>query len=316
MKLKFLGLNTPLAFDFSNSKKWRENKKDNTVELIDVDIEKDRLETTATIEVITKKINKEGTQEQADNSKLWIKGVANAAIVDRVDEQLDPRGLILDDYQKNPTLLAHHSYYHPVGQVELITIENDGVFFEAWIGDTSVAELTPMQLEIRSLVKQGILKTVSVGFIPKKIKRASYNDKGEIVEPMVIESWDLLELSIVAVPCNQDSVFTVKQLNEKVTTESILNEIKTSLSVIANGQKRIVELSEGIVKTLSEKAPPVDPPKEDEEDEEEKSKPKDEEEEKAKPKEDDEQEKRFKKLEDSVKQIAEAITVLSKAIAK
>lgn len=144
-----------------------------------------------------------------------IQGVANANIVDRVDERLDPRGCMVQSYLKNPQLLAHHCYHYPIGQVTTLNIEEGGVTFGGWVGDPSKAPLTAMQIEMRSLLAQGIIRTVSVGFIPLKIRAPLYNNNGGLEEALVIEQWELLEISLVAVPCNQDSLIeVVKHLDE------------------------------------------------------------------------------------------------------
>ena len=154
------------------------------------------------------------TNKLNPEERLKIAGVANANIVDRVQERVDPRGLDATDFLRNPQLLAHHSYYCPVGQVEVLDPQDDGVKFDGWVGDPAAVggpqNLTDMQKEMRSLVAQRVLKTVSIGFIPHKFQAPIYDDRGNLVEPLVILSWELLELSIVAIPCNQLSIFEIR----------------------------------------------------------------------------------------------------------
>jgi HK97 family phage prohead protease len=173
---------------------------------------------------------KSETKYYNPDERLIIAGVANANIVDRTDEILNPAGVDVRNFQKSAILLADHMYFtrEAIGQVTEIKPEDDGVKFEAWIGDPKAAPLTDLQKDIRRLVAQGILKTVSVGFIPKKIKAPVYDDEMRIVEPPVIENWELLELSVVAVPCNPDATFEMKTLthylkafNEKQKSEPI-----------------------------------------------------------------------------------------------
>ena len=187
--------------NLKDDKKWASTDDGKTFKLIAPDIEKDKQYAYAEIK---------SAKAMDPAERLQITGIANANIMDRMQERLDPVGVDLQHYLKNAILLAHHSYYHPIGQVDAIEIQEDGVHFSGWIGDPSKAKLTPMQEEIRSLVSQGILKTVSVGFIPKKVRAPLYNEAGNLEEPCVIEQWELLELSVVAVPCNQDSVFQVR----------------------------------------------------------------------------------------------------------
>ena len=194
------------------------------------------------------------TKAYSPDEKLWISGMANANIVDRVDERLDPRGLDVVDYMKNRQLLAHHSYHHPIGQVSELNVTEQGVEFLAWVGDPALADLTDMQKEIRSLVAQGILKTVSVGFIPKKIRAATFDDNGRLLEPTVIEAWELLELSIVAIPCNQDSIFEIRGYqNEKshANLADISSTDNQSLNNTSSGSDSVAK------KNTKEDAPPA-----------------------------------------------------------
>lgn len=143
-------------------------------------------------------------------AKLFIAGMANAKEIDRMNEVCNPTGVQTDAFVKNAVLLYQHNHSCPIGLVTMIRPEDNGVHFEAWVGDPAAAPLTKMQDEVRSLVSQRVLKAVSVGFIPHKIRMPSYNERGDIVEPAMIEEWELLELSIVSVPCNAGALFDLK----------------------------------------------------------------------------------------------------------
>lgn len=215
------GFSSTKYFDFKAKDRWTK-LQDGSYSLASPDLEKDRLFAFGEIKVV------EEQRAIKEGKKLYIAGVANANIIDRMSERLDPVGIELEYYSKNSQLLAHHSYYHPIGQVEDITPEEDGIKFRAWIGDPEKAELTPMQKEIRSLVSQGILRTVSVGFIPKKIRAPLFDDQGNMTEPMVIEKWELLELSVVAVPCNQDSTFETLDVQRASQAKKLSVALKQS----------------------------------------------------------------------------------------
>ncbi len=229
MSLKFLSFRRdPLkSFDFADKAKWQD-VGGGSFKLLKPDMKKDRMFAAGTVKAL----------KQVDPSeRLYISGIANANIVDRMQERLDPRGIEVADYLKNAQLLAHHSYYHPVGQVEQLEIQEDGVHFRGWIGDPVKGELTEMQKEVRSLVSQGILKTVSVGFIPKKVRAPLFDDQGNMTEPCVIESWELLELSVVSVPCNQDSVFEMRGYqneNASATVDGSKSQVKDIFSQMAS----------------------------------------------------------------------------------
>jgi HK97 family phage prohead protease len=148
--------------------------------------------------------------------RLVIAGMANANIVDRMDERVDPKGGVFTDFMKNPVLLADHMYWSSsvIGAVESLSPEDAGTGFEAVVGDPTKAPLTETQEEIRSLIAQGFIKTVSIGFIPLKIQAPEFDDEGKLIKEAVILQWSLLELSVVAVPANPDATFEMKQLVE------------------------------------------------------------------------------------------------------
>lgn len=149
------------------------------------------------------------------DDKLYIDGMANANVEDRMNEIVNPAGCDVRSYVRNPILLSDHMYHssYAIGIVEELRIEGDGVHFTAYIGDPSLGQLTDKQKEIRSLVAQKILKTVSIGFIPKEITVPEWDEEtGKMISPAKIEKWEMLELSIVPVPANQDSVFDIKTL--------------------------------------------------------------------------------------------------------
>jgi hypothetical protein len=149
------------------------------------------------------------------DDKLYIDGMANANVEDRMNEIVNPSGCDVRSYVRNPILLSDHMYHssYAIGIVEELRIEGDGVHFTAYIGDPSLGQLTDKQKEIRSLVAQKILKTVSIGFIPKEITVPEWDEEtGKMISPAKIEKWEMLELSIVPVPANQDSVFDIKTL--------------------------------------------------------------------------------------------------------
>ena len=159
-----------------------------------------------------------GETKQFDPSmdRLEIAGIANANIIDRMDERLDPKGVDTTNFNKNRVLLSDHMYFNKsvIGRVTSVVPEHDGVHFDAFVGDPSKGALTDTQKDIRNLILQGLIQTVSVGFIPHKIQAPSFDDEGKLLDPAVILIWELLELSVVAVPANAGSTFEMRQIAE------------------------------------------------------------------------------------------------------
>jgi hypothetical protein len=144
---------------------------------------------------------------------LWMAGTANANVVDHYEERVEPAGLDDSVFKTNNILLGDHAYINDraLGLVPKFWPEADGIKFEAWVGDPGLGPLTTYQQTVRTLIVQKILKTVSIGFLPKKIKAPLFNDEGDKIENAVIEQWLQLELTVTPVPANAGSLFEAKR---------------------------------------------------------------------------------------------------------
>jgi len=163
-----------------------------------------------------------------EKDRLEISGTANAKIIDRMDEVVLPEGLDAKNFLKNPVLLSDHMYFTQsvIGSVTLLRPESEGIMFDAFIGDPRKARLTENQTDIRSLTLQGLLQTVSIGFLPQKIIAPKFDDDGKLMEPAIVERFELLELSVVAVPANPDATFEMRQFAKKYHSLGGLNTSK------------------------------------------------------------------------------------------
>lgn len=135
---------------------------------------------------------------------ITIAGLSNANTVDRMKERIDPKGWLLENYNKNPVYLFDHGHdpafgFLPIGKSTKHTPTDDGLYTEGQISSSPTEKISA----VRDLVEEGILKTFSVGFDPK----ADTKDG----DTLVITKAELIEQSIVPIPMNQDSVFSVMQ---------------------------------------------------------------------------------------------------------
>jgi len=284
---------------------------------------------------------------------LKIAGVANANIIDRMDEIVDPRGGDFVNFMKNPVLLADHMYWSSsvVGAVLEMTPEESGTSFVGVVGDPTKAPLTTTQEEIRNLIAQGFIKTVSIGFIPQKIQAPTFDDQGRMVDPAVILNWELLELSVVAVPANPDATFEMKSYVEnKLTlntnrfdndksltsygqnvknegsgnqenstekgfemTEEQMKELLEGVAGIATGMKAMAEMQQETLNILKATGEAED---EEEEEEEEESAKEGNGEEEEEDKEKEDKEKAFEALADTVKSLKEQVEKMSAVVVR
>lgn len=137
------------------------------------------------------------TDEEVTDS-LYISGYASMSVPDRqgdlVPTTVWQKGM--DNYLKNPIILAYHDHSDPCGRMVEHRIDEKGLWIKARISAAS---------EIFNLVKDGVLTAFSVGF---RVRDAEYNSNAEL---FVIKELELIEISIVSVPANQDTLFSLSK---------------------------------------------------------------------------------------------------------
>ncbi len=135
-----------------------------------------------------------------DEDTILIEGFANTTTVDRVGDIILEEAWLkggLDNYLKNPIILAYHKHDKPVGKMIDYSVNNQGLKI--------TAEILQSTGEIYSLIKSGVLKTFSVGF---RTKDADYDVDTDL---FVIKDLELMEISVVSIPANADSTFSIKK---------------------------------------------------------------------------------------------------------
>lgn len=130
---------------------------------------------------------------------IHIEGYANCTSVDRTGDVIPMTAWskALENYLKNPIILAQHDHDEPIGRMVDHKVDEKGLWVKARI--SAAAEDT------FNLIKDGVLTAFSVGFV---IKDAIYDS---ITDLFIIKELELLEISVVSVPCNQDSIFSLSK---------------------------------------------------------------------------------------------------------
>ena len=136
-----------------------------------------------------------------ESSDIIISGYANTVTKDRAGDVI-PKDTWLksnatSNYSKNPIILAFHDHSKPIGKATNWYADDNGLFIEAKISKGAG--------DVYHLIKDGVLSTFSVGFY---IHDAEYHSK---TDTYMITDLELLEVSVVSVPCNQDSTFSVSK---------------------------------------------------------------------------------------------------------
>ena len=184
-----------------------------------------------------------------DNA-IYIEGYANTTAKDRVQDVVaawnwsEP---ILSSYMKNGfgTLLFMHDHDKPVGKILEVEGRNDGLFVRGFVSKS---------WKDAWMVEEGLIKGFSIGYMIDWIN-SRYDAQADTYYLAIKE---LLEISIVTIPANQDSLISsIKSLIPKASnTVKPMKNFFAKLAAIAGivipedaDEKTAIEALEG-VKTL------------------------------------------------------------------
>ena len=173
---------------------------------------------------------------------IKIAGYANTTAKDRAGDVItaDAWAKGVDNFRRNPVLLYQHKHDCPIGNVNKIQVDKKGIFVEA-----SVSEAAEKNHGVQTLIKDGALKSFSVGF---KVKDGKYNREDDT---MTITDVELLEISVVSVPCNQDSLFSIsKSFNSDDERKSFLEQFEDKEQTKAYIKAGITDMIDGHYHTL------------------------------------------------------------------
>lgn len=140
--------------------------------------------------------------------------------IDRDNEVLLASGMNKKDFLKNGIILFNHNPDMPIGTATALRRSGDG-----WKATGRLAEGIEHVEDIWKLLKQGILKAVSVGFRVDEQRVPTKKDIAEFGKAVVnvISKWTLLEFSIVSVGANQEAlVLGTKDMS--ITAKDILGD--------------------------------------------------------------------------------------------
>ena len=175
-------------------------------------------------------------KQQGD--EVVIEGLANAATVDRTDEVIPPSAWDIEEYLENPVILFNHGKdpnygFLPVGKAIAIKITDQGLWVKVTLSNSDVPKIKA----IRDLVIEGILKTFSVGFDPGDERRDANGVN-------VVGYAKLLEISIVTLPMNKDSTFSLSA-KDILAMDKVLSRLRQKGAWVAAAvQQRIYSLQQ------------------------------------------------------------------------
>ena len=173
--------------------------------------------------------------------KLVIKGYANTKDRDRVGDIVLPEAFKaqLPEFMENPILLYMHDWDRPCGKIVKAEIDEKGLLIEAEITNANSAE------DIRVMCKDGTLKTFSIGY--NEIDA----DWDKETATNIVSEIELLEISIVTIPCNTQAKFEVKPDEAEAGNED--DSEGKSAQFVKTDDGDVFELSDDVYEFIVEK---------------------------------------------------------------
>lgn len=184
--------------------------------------------------------------EKGDVNEAERAVVARVSTIDRDrdGEIVDPKGIDITSYSKNPCLLWAHRYSDPpIGKAIWAKVDDNGLVCKFQFAKTQFAD------EIYQLYKEGYLRAFSIGFIP-----LDYDTQEKIHRKISI-----LEVSAVPVPANENALVMEAYAKGIITSDAL----KKDLSIDAAPENRVELVEEEApaeVEADVEKAEPLPEP--------------------------------------------------------
>lgn len=142
--------------------------------------------------------------KKSEDSKTKFNVIMSTSAEDRHGDIVE-QNWILKNFKKNPVFLDSHNYSsieHILGKVEKVKVKDKNL-----VGEVTFMTENPKGDLALKMAQGGFLSAVSVGFIPME-----FDNNFKILKS------ELLELSAVSVPANQEALFE-KKVEKKKTVE-------------------------------------------------------------------------------------------------
>ena len=147
-----------------------------------------------------------------------VRFTISTAAVDRERDSVSVQGWDLDAYRQNPVVLwAHDGSELPVGRC--VEIGDDGVALRASVEfvPADMPLVGPKAEAILRMSRTGFLNATSVGFRPLEFELAKDRmDEDDWFPPFNFIRQELMEFSIVSIPCNPEALIDSAERRELV----------------------------------------------------------------------------------------------------
>jgi HK97 family phage major capsid protein/HK97 family phage prohead protease len=153
--------------------------------------------------------------------------------LDRYGTVISPSGWDLTEFRKNNIAFFNHDKNFPIGTWENVRVESGRLMGHLKLA----AEGTSARIdEIVSLIRQGILKAVSVGFRPKGREPLKRSDGTLIQGGILYTRQELLEASVVGVGGNANALQVARSLNiSDETMDLVFGKHASTHEIITRG---------------------------------------------------------------------------------
>ncbi len=138
--------------------------------------------------------------DSANLEEITIEGFASTSSKDRSWDIIpgtawaDPEARA--NYLMNPIVLAFHDHKKPIGTCESLEVKDGGLFVR-------IKLVRSLNEKVFDAVRSGVLKSFSVGF---RLLDLEYDQD---TDAFILTKLELMEISVVSVPCNPEAVFQV-----------------------------------------------------------------------------------------------------------
>ena len=173
-----------------------------------------------------------------DNPEADFEAIITTHSTDREAEAIVPSGIDMTEFEKNPVIAWGHNYNElPIGKALSITRFDDHIVATGKFADKPENWQGPWFPDaVHSLVKQGILKGVSIGYYGTEKRRPTKRDIEIFGDGLkrIISKCKMVEFSMCTIPANKDalviaakSMVETGQLTEKLAYSAFGIDSKT-----------------------------------------------------------------------------------------
>jgi HK97 family phage prohead protease len=184
-----------------------------------------------------------GSVESLGDREVGV--IASTNQLARDGHVLEPSGIDLVAYKLNPIVLWSHQPEQPVGVATAVAVQGGALAARVLFADPGVSDVAD---EICGLVKSGVVRGVSIGFLPTECEPLDPKDPWGGQHIIAAE---LLEISFVSVPADTGAAVTARAFASRPGALAMLRSLspisRTSvdrvlqrLRHVAPGERRAV----------------------------------------------------------------------------